>query len=134
MFNAKVYRISVFSLSGMVEEIYAAKEAVAAWNKAKAESAGKMYMLVDEPLQADVLVGIVGNRLEKTELVEECLKKGKHVLLYFNAYSDPKNTIASEQQAVDEFKQAIRARCACAEYNGVPQLSRLLCEQFDKIS
>ena len=133
MFNAKVYKIAVLSLSGMMEVIYAAKEAVGAWNKTKAESTGKMYMLIDEPLQADVLVGIVGNRIERQELVEEIIKAGKQVSLFFNAYADPKNTIASEQLAVDTYKEKMEDRCFNADYNGVPELSNLLVEQLNKI-
>ena len=87
-----------------MEEIYAAKEMVGSWNKTKAESAGKMYMLVDDAQSADVLVGIIGNRLENQELVDESLKDGRQVLLFFNEYADPKNTIASEQKAVKDYR------------------------------
>ena len=134
MFQATVYKLSVLSLSGMVEETYAAKEQVRKWNVANAQAAGKLFLPVDDVQAADVLVGIIGNRLEKTSLVDDALRSGKRVLLFFNAYLDPKNTIATEAQAVAAFRADAAARCFCAEYNGVPQLSSLLCEQLDKIS
>ena len=133
MFNAKVYKIAVLSFSGMIEEVYAAKEAVSSWNKVKADTAGKLFMLVDDSEVADVLLGIVGNRIEKQELVEECLKAGKHVLLFFNAYADPKNTIASEQSAVSEYMQQVQSSCFCVKFNGTAILTELLKQQLNTI-
>lgn len=134
MFQATVYKLSVLSLSGMVEETYAAKEQVRKWNSSNAQAAGKLFLPVDDTQAADVLVGIIGNRLEKTELIDQSMKAGKRVLLFFNAYNDPKNTIATEAQAVAAFRADAGGRCFCAEYNGVQQLCSLLCEQLDKIS
>lgn len=134
MFTASVYKIAVLSLSGMVEETYAAKEQVRKWNTSNAQAAGNLFLPVDDTQAADVLVGIIGNRLENTALVDDALRSGKRVLLFFNAYLDPKNTIASEAQAVAAFRADAGGRCYCAGYNGVPQLSALLCEQLDKIS
>lgn len=130
MFNAKVYKITVQSLSGMMEEVYAAKETIKKWNEANAESAGKLYMLVDDVQTADVLVGIIGNRLENQEQVEECLKDGKQVLLFFNEYADPKNTIVSEQQVVKDYRNNNQKRCFCADYNGVAEFLQLMNERF----
>ena len=134
MFQATIYKLSVLSLSGMVEETYAAKEQVRKWNSSNAQAAGRLFLPVDDAQAADVLVGIIGNRLENTDMVDDALRSGKRVLLFFNAYNDPKNTIATDAQAVAAFRADAAARCFFAEYNGVPQLSRLLCEQLDKIS
>ena len=134
MFQATVYKLSVLSLSGMVEETYAAKEEVRRWDLSNAQAAGKLFLPVDDVQAADVVVGIIGNRLEKTELIDQSLTAGKRVLLFFNAYNDPKNTIASEAQAAAAFRAEAGARCFCAEYNGVQQLCSLLCEQLGKIS
>ncbi len=64
MFNAKVYKISVVSLSGMMEEIYATKQTIQQWNQECADHTGKLFMTVDDSQTEDVLIGIVGNRLE----------------------------------------------------------------------
>ena len=133
MFEAKVYKIAVLSLSGMMDEVYAAKEAVSSWNKTKAESAGKMYMLVDDLQTADILVGIIGNRIENASSVEDAIKSGKQVLLFFNSYVDPKNTIDSEHQDVLAYKESMNGRCIVGDYNGVLELNGLLVEQLDII-
>ena len=133
MFNAIVYKIVVLSLSGMMEEVYAAKETIKTWNEANAESAGKLYMLVDDAQTADVLIGIIGNRLENQELVDEGLKDGKQVLLFFNEYADPKNTIVSEQNAVVLFKESIRNRCIWFDYNGASYFGSLIEKQLNEI-
>lgn len=133
MFNAKVYKIAVFSLSGIMEETYAAKETIRKWNEANAESTGRMYLLVDNPQTSDKVVGIIGNWLENKTIVEDNLTAGKQVLLFFNAYADPNNTIASEQQTVLAFKESMNGRCFIAEYNGVQELNGHIVEQLDKI-
>lgn len=133
MFEAKVYKIAVFSLSGIMDETYAAKECVRRWNADNAEREGKMFLTVDEPQAADVLVGVVDNRLEKTDHIEDGLKAKKQVLLFFNAYSDPKNTIASEQSAVVDYMRQMHKRCNCAKFNGAAALADLLEQQLNLI-
>ena len=116
-----------------MEETYAAKEAVVRWNQANASHEGKLFMHTDAPKTADILVGVVGNRLENTELIDETLREGKQVLLFFNAYADPKNTIADEQSAVAEYLNQMQQRCFCAKFNGVSELKEILKDQLDKI-
>ena len=106
MFNAKVYTTAVISLSGIMDETFAAKEAVRRWNEAGAQRTGRLFLLVDDPQAADVLVGVVGNRLDHTQCVTQALDQGRRVLLLFNAFADPTNTIASDQQAVEEMRMA----------------------------
>lgn len=133
MFNAKVYKISVVSLSGMMEEIYATKQAIQQWNQDNAEHTGKMFLLVDGPQSADVLVGVVDNRIENKELVVESLNAGKRVMLFFNAFADPNNTIPNEQTAVMNFRSQMQQRCFCAEFSRVAQLTKLINEQLEVI-
>lgn len=133
MFTASVFKITVVSLSGIMDETYAAKEAVSQWNQAKASREGKLFMLTDDPKEADVLVGIVGNRLENTEIIDETFRARKQVLLFFNAYADPKNTIASEQTVVTDYMNQMQQRCFCAIFNGVSELEKILEDQLYKI-
>ena len=116
-----------------MDETYAAKEAVSQWNQAKASREGKLFMLTDDPKEADVLVGIVGNRLENTEIIDETFRARKQVLLFFNAYADPKNTIASEQTVVTDYMNQMQQRCFCAIFNGVSELEKILEDQLYKI-
>lgn len=133
MFIASVFKIAVISLSGIMDETYAAKEAIGQWNQANASHEGKLFMHTDDPKTADVLIGVVGNRVEKAEFIDESMREGKQVLLFFNAYADPKNTIASEQSAVAEYINQMQQRCFCEKFNGVSELKEILEGQLNKI-
>ena len=54
-------------------------------------------------------------------------------MLFFNAYADPKNTIASEQSGVTDYIHQMQQRCFCAKFNGVSELKEILEDQLDKI-
>lgn len=116
-----------------MEEVFAAKECVRRWNVANAERAGKLFLTVDEPQAADVLVGVVDNHLGNTALVEDSLKAGRQVLLLFNTFYDPRNTMPSEQSAVADYMRQMGPRCYCAKFNGTQELSGLLNEQLEEI-
>ncbi len=133
MFTASVFKIAMVSFSGIMDETYAAKEAVAQWNQANASHEGKLFMHTDDPKAADVLIGVVGNWVENAELIDESLRAGKQVMLLFNAYADPKNTIASEQSAVTDYLNQMQQRCFCVRFNGVGKLKEILKDQLDKI-
>ncbi len=130
MFKATIYKLSVISLSGIMEETFAAKDAVRQWNLANAERSGKLFMAVEEPQTADVLIGVVGNRVGKKEFIEKYIKGGKKVILFFTAYQDPKNTIVSEQTVVTEYMHSMQQRCYCTEFSGTAQLSQIINEQL----
>ena len=90
-------------------------------------------MPADDPKTVDVLVGIVGNKIGKTNLIDECLRIGTQVLFFFSAYQDPRNTIASEQSAVAEYMNQMQQCCFCTKFNDSSELKELLGEQLDKI-
>ena len=116
-----------------MDETYAAKEVVAQWNQSNASHEGKLFMHTDDPKTADVLIGVVGNGVENTEFIDESMRDRKQVLLFFNAYADPKNTITSEQIAVTDYLNQMQQRCFCAKFSGVSELKEILKEQLDKI-
>ena len=62
----------------------------------------------------DVLIGIVGNWLDKPESVLQMVVAGKKVMLFFNAFQDPKNTILSEREEMEKFKDSMQSKCYCA--------------------
>ena len=131
MFTAKVYKVMVGSLSGTMEEVYVAKEVIRKWNQENAEREEKLFLLVDSPMEeVDVLIGIVGNWLDKPERVLQMVEAGKKVMLFFNAFQDPKNTIPSEMEKMEKFKERMQARCLCREYNGFSMLTQVLDEQL----
>lgn len=136
MFNAKVYKVMVGSLSGTMEEVYAAKETIRKWNLENAERVGRVYLPVEWSTNAediklvDVLIGVIGNRVENVGMVEDCIKSGKKVMLFFSSYYDPKNSIFSEIQEVEVFRNRIKGLCSCIEYNGVQVFEKILEEQL----
>ena len=132
MFKAKVYTVMIVSLSGTMEEVFTAKEVVRKYNQDNAESSGKLFLPVEwsrmpEDLQkVDVVIGIVGNWLDNPVFIEDCVKAGKKVMLFFNAFQDPKNTIQSEHDEVKAFRERIQDSCFCTDYLGGTQLRHLL--------
>ncbi len=97
------------------------------WNQENAEREGKLFLLVDSPMEdVDVLIGIVGNWIDKPERVLQMVEAGKTVMLFFNAFQDPKNTIPTEQEEMIAFKASVQNKCLCSEYNGSVELSRIL--------
>lgn len=135
MFSAKVYRVMVGCLSGTMEEVYVAKETIRKWNLENAERAGKVFMPIEwsvqvNPDEVDVVIGIVGNWIENTAFIEDCIKAGKQVMLFFNAFQDPKNTIPSEHDAVKAFRDKMQDRCCCIDYNGAVELNDILSDRL----
>lgn len=136
MFTAKVYKVIVGSLNGTMEEVFAVKETIRKWNLENAERTGKLYMLTDWPVKADqrqdvdVVVGVVGNWAKNTSFKEECIKEGKRVMLFFNAFQHPNNTMSSEHETVMAFRSKMQNSCYCAEYNGISDLSTKLSEKL----
>lgn len=130
MFTAKVYKVMVCSLSGTMEEVYVAKDVIRKWNQENAERTGKLFMTVDDP-DIDVLIGIVSNRVEKADAVLRMVETGKKVMLFFNAFQDPKNTIPTEREEMIEFKEKMQGKCLCIDYHGSSELSQMLGEQLN---
>ena len=134
MFTAKVYRVMVCSLSGTMEEVYVAKDVIRKWNQENAECIGKLFLLVDSPMEdVDVLIGIVGNWIDKPERVLQMVEAGKKVKLFFNAFQDPKNTIPTELEEMIAFKEKMQGMCSCEEYNGRDELGRLLVVRMGEV-
>lgn len=80
----------VSSLSGTMEEVYVAKEVIRKWNQEHAEREGKLFLLVDSPVEdVDVLIGIVGNWLDKPERVLQMVRGGKEGDVVFQLFPGP---------------------------------------------
>ena len=133
MFKADVYKIAVLSLSGIMDEVYTAQEVIRRYNQENAERTGKLFLTVAEDAtasDADVVIGIVGNYIEKADVIEEAVKAGKQVLLFFSKYQDPKNAIPMEGKAVETFKKEMGAKCVCCEFSGKADFEASLAKAF----
>ncbi len=136
MFTAKVYSVMLGSLSGAMEEVYLAKETIRKWNQQNAERTGKLFMLVEWTAKeeiiphVDVVIGIVGNWIEKTRFIESCVEKGIQVMLFFNASQNPNNTMQSEQEQVKAFSDRVQDHNYCASFHELNELCALLNDQM----
>ena len=115
MFEAKVYTTAILSLSGMMDETHTARETVSHFNQLYAASTGRLFLPVDDPLAADVVIGIVDNWVKDTAWVADCIRQGKHVTLLFSAFQDPNNTIPA---STARWRPSVRA-CAPLLVRGV---------------
>ena len=50
---------------------------------------------------------IVGNYIEKAEIIEEAVNAGKNVMLFFSKYQAPENTIPAEGKSVEDIAHEI---------------------------
>lgn len=135
MFTALVYKVAVLSLSGIMEEVYTAQEVIRNWNQENAEHTGKLFLLETGDAagrDADVVIGIVGNYIEKADIIEEAVKAGKKVQLFFSKYQDPENTIPTEEKAVEAFKKEMESKCACYEFSGKVDFEMALLRSLNK--
>ena len=135
MFTAQVYKIAVLSLSGIMEELYTAQEVIRNWNQENAERTSKLFLPVAEDVtasDADVVIGIVGNYIEKADVIEEAVKAGKQVLLFFSKYQNPENTIPAEVKAVEAFNKEMESKCVCCEFNGKSDFMTVLSECIER--
>ena len=118
-----------------MEEVYIAQEVIRKYNQENAEQTGKLFLPVEGDAtasDADVVIGIVGNYIEKAEVIEEAVKAGKKELLIFSKYQDPKNTIPVEYKDVEAFRKDMKVKCVCCDFNGKEDLATLLMIQLTK--
>ena len=122
MFEAKVYTTAILSMSGMMDETHTARETVSRFNQQNAASTGLLFLPVDDPQDADVVIGIVDNWVKDTGWVDDCIRQGKHVTLLFSAFQDPNNTIPCEHGEVEAFGESLQSRCRCVAYRNAAEL------------
>ena len=68
MFTAQVNKVQILSLSGIMEDVYTAPKVIRKWNMENADRTGKLFLPVADSASAsdaDVVIGIVGNYIEK---------------------------------------------------------------------
>lgn len=128
MFEAKVYTAAILSLSGMMDETHTARETVSRFNQQHAASSGRLFLPVDDPLAADVVIGIVDNWVKDTGWVDDCIRQGKHVTLLFSAFQDPNNTIPYEHSELEAFRESLQGRCRCVAYRNAAELKEKVTE------
>ena len=64
--------------------------------------------------------------------VEEAVKAGKKVLLFFSKYQDPENTIPAEGKAIEDFKNNMESKCVCCEFSWKSDFMTVLNECIER--
>lgn len=136
MFTAQVYTVKIVCLSGLMDEMYVAYEVIRNWNYDNASQKGKLFFpLADNATigETDCVIGIVGNYIDKAEVVGASITAGKKVLLFFSKYQDPKNSLPSDGKAVVEFRKQMGLKCTCCDFNGMKNFEKSLEEHLEEI-
>ena len=128
MFMAKVY---IASASGAMKEERLAQDTVSKWNCQRGEKCGTVFVLVPHDASPDVYV--IDNYVDRA-LVESVIATGSKVLLFFSRYHDPKNTMESEIQAIEEFRGRLKSNCECIDYNGIQAFESLFVGMLDNLA
>lgn len=145
MFTANIYRVMIGCPGDIREEVKIAKEVIIRWTSLHAEQNKVVLLPIDwatnsYPAQgahpqkllnkqiadkSDLLVGIFGAKIGSPtdtsqsgtiEEIEEHIKKGKPVMLFFRKFND---ATSDELIKLETFKNSIKNQCLYREYNQV---------------
>lgn len=139
MFNANVYRVLVKSSGNTHEECYTALRVLEDWNANQGEAKGKVFIPIKPadgqcPMpDVDVLIGIVGSYIFDQEFFKAYVDAGKKVLLFFDSVHDASNTMMTEVQAVEAFKQQMEPLCISMCYSGTAAFDKALRSCIDAL-
>lgn len=163
-FKTTVYQVLISAPSDVVQELKAVPEVIGLWNAAHAPGRNVFFEAVhwrthsfpaggERPqsilnkqivANADVLVAVFWTRLGTptgkhesgtVEEIEEFLKDGKPVLLYFSNQPVIPNSVDPEQyQKVKDFQKQVKDSVLYAEYSSVAEFRELLSQHLTHIS
>ena len=133
MFTAQVYRIAIHSLGAILEEEYLAKLTIDKWNEAHSESCGKIFLQVpgNSTASTDINVVIIDSYID-IAAVDKVIKIGKPVVLLFNKYHDPKNTLQSELEMIESYREVVKDRCICYDFENKSDFSNALIKVLNR--
>lgn len=146
MFTANTYRIMIGCPGDVHEEARIAQKAIIHWTNIHAESRGIVLLpihwssnsypengahpqtILNSQLatKSDMLVGIFGSKVgtptDKShsgtiEEIEDHIKAGKPVMLFFRRQNDITSVSSSEIAKLQDFKNSIKDRCLYKEYD-----------------
>lgn len=146
MFTANVYRIMIGCPGDVQEEVQTAKDVINRWTSLHAEQNGTVLIpinwethsypehgahpqkILDSQLagKSDMLVAIFGAKVGTPtdtslsgtiEEIEEHMKAGKPIMLFFRKYNDLTKTSSEELAKLESFKSSIKSQGLYREYN-----------------
>lgn len=153
MFQANVYRIMIGCPGDISDEIRIAKEVILRWTNLHSEQNGMVLIPINwetnsYPAQgahpqkiinkqivnkSDMLIGIFGARIGSPtdtnksgtiEEIEEHIKDGKPVMLFFRKINDISRISSEDIAAVEVFKRSIKDQGLFREYNDVDSFEK----------
>lgn len=146
MFTAQVYRIMIGCPGDVEDEVQVAQQVITRWTSLHAEQNGIVLLpvhwttnsypeqgahpqailngqLVDK---SDMLIGIFGSKIGSPtdkaksgtiEEIEEHIKAGKPVMLFFRRFNDTSRTTSKDLAELEAFKGGMKSRGLYKEYN-----------------
>ena len=119
MFEAKVYTVSIPSSGIALEEEHIAREVIARWNVEQGEKHGVAFLNIPinyGDITPDIFIFTIDNYVDEQK-VDAAIVTGAKVLLLFCSNHDEKNTMESEVKAIAEFRNKVKEKCICVDYN-----------------
>lgn len=136
MFTATIYKVMIGSLSGAMEEVYVAKEIIRKWNQIYSEREKVVFLQEDKDCvkdNIDLIIGIIGNYIKGCDRIEDYAQSGTRVILLFQQFHSPENTIPNEINDLRSFKNRIEPFSSCYEFNGNSELESVLTRELQKV-
>ena len=159
MYIAKVYEIMIGAPSDIQEEIQMAENTIYRWNNINSETHRLVLLPLHwsknaypevgvHPQKAinkqvvnksDLLICIFGTRLgtptdtEESGIIEEInehIKEGKQVLIFFRNINDTKSIDINQYQKVINYKRSIQDKSLYAEYNDESDFEQVLSDKL----
>ena len=128
MYNAKVYTVSIPSSGVALEEEHIAREVIARWNIEEGEKHGVAFLIVPsncKDITPDVFIFAIDNYVDEQK-VEAAIQTGVKVMLFFRSNHDEKNTIDCEVKKIEAFRENVKDKCVCADYNNNSSFEEVL--------
>ena len=119
MFNAKVYTVSIPSSGVALEEEHIARDVIARWNIEEGEKHRVVFLTIPNNyrgITSDIYIFAIDNYVDEHK-VEAAIQTGAKVMLFFRSHHDEKNTMESEVRKIEEFRESVKERCFCVNYN-----------------
>ena len=128
MFNAKVYTVSIPSSGVALEEEHIAREVIARWNIEEGEKHGVVFLTIPSNYRGitpDIYIFAIDNYVDEQK-VEAAIQTGAKVMLFFRSHHDEKNTIDSEVRKIEAFRENVKDKCVCVDYNNNSRFEEVL--------
>ena len=135
MYQSKVYTVSIPSSGVALEEEHIAREVIARWNIEEGEKHGVVFLTIPSNYRGitpDIYIFAIDNYVDEQK-VEAAIQTGAKVMLFFRSHHDEKNTIESEVKKIEAFRENVKDKCVCTEYNNNSGFEEALQIQLDRI-